>query len=229
MTFEVELGGRSRAVSVEATGRVDQYRMTIDGRTLDVTARRTGTHGLLLAILPAPAPSEVPGTFPAKVPGTLADKSLGQQRLGEPAPEGPREKVPHPRKKVPGTFSGKVPGTRVAWAEVAVTPSGATAEVLVTFRGRLAAVTVNGRRTGPAADTGRQAHGEQPVVAPMPGRVVRVLVAPGDEVAARQGVVVVEAMKMENELRAPKKGRVKDVSVSPGTSVEAGRVLVVIE
>jgi biotin carboxyl carrier protein len=63
----------------------------------------------------------------------------------------------------------------------------------------------------------------------MPGRVVRVLVAPGDEVAARQGVVVVEAMKMENELRAPRGGRVKDVTVSAGTSVEAGRILVVIE
>jgi biotin carboxyl carrier protein len=63
----------------------------------------------------------------------------------------------------------------------------------------------------------------------MPGRIVRVLVGPGDEVTARQGVVVVEAMKMENELRAPKAGRVREVAVSPGVSVEAGRVLVVIE
>jgi biotin carboxyl carrier protein len=63
----------------------------------------------------------------------------------------------------------------------------------------------------------------------MPGRVVRVLVNPGDEVVARQSVVVVEAMKMENELRSPKAGRVKNVQVAAGTSVEAGRVLVVIE
>jgi biotin carboxyl carrier protein len=63
----------------------------------------------------------------------------------------------------------------------------------------------------------------------MPGRVVRVLVAPGDVVTARQGVIVVEAMKMENELRSPKAGTVKEVSVTSGTSVEAGRVLVVIE
>ena len=63
----------------------------------------------------------------------------------------------------------------------------------------------------------------------MPGRVVRVLVNPGDAVLAKQGVVVVEAMKMENELRSPKAGVVRDVSVTPGTSVEAGRVLVVIE
>ena len=63
----------------------------------------------------------------------------------------------------------------------------------------------------------------------MPGRVVRVLVATGDTVEARQPVVVVEAMKMENELRSPKTGRVKEVSVAAGTSVEAGRVLVVID
>ena len=110
-----------------------------------------------------------------------------------------------------------------------VTPTAVAGEMLVTLGGRLAVVTVNGRRARRAADTARHAHGEQPVVAPMPGRVVRVLVAPGDHVTARQSVVVVEAMKMENELRAPKGGRVKDVSVSPGTSVEAGRVLVVIE
>ena len=63
----------------------------------------------------------------------------------------------------------------------------------------------------------------------MPGRVVRVLVAKGDTVDARQPVIVVEAMKMENELRSPKAGRVKDVAVAAGASVEAGRVLVVIE
>jgi biotin carboxyl carrier protein len=63
----------------------------------------------------------------------------------------------------------------------------------------------------------------------MPGRVVRVLVQAGDEVTARQGVVVVEAMKMENELRSPKAGRVKEVAVAAGTSVEAGRTLLVIE
>jgi biotin carboxyl carrier protein len=63
----------------------------------------------------------------------------------------------------------------------------------------------------------------------MPGRVLRVLVRPGDEVAARQGLVVVEAMKMENELGAPRAGRVREVVVDEGVSVEAGRLLVVIE
>jgi len=67
------------------------------------------------------------------------------------------------------------------------------------------------------------------VVAPMPGRVVKVLVKPGDLVAARQPLVVVEAMKMENELRAPRAGTVTDVRVSEGMSVEAHSVLVVVE
>ena len=63
----------------------------------------------------------------------------------------------------------------------------------------------------------------------MPGRVLRVLVAPGDEVDFRQPLIVVEAMKMENELSSPKAGRVKQVPVAVGESVEAGRLLVVVE
>ena len=109
-------------------------------------------------------------------------------------------------------------------------PGPVAGELLMGLEGRCVAVTVNGRRTGrAAADGGTHAHGDATVVAPMPGRVVRVLVAVGDEVAAKQGLVVVEAMKMENELRSPKAGRVKDVSVTAGDSVEAGRVLLVVE
>jgi biotin carboxyl carrier protein len=71
--------------------------------------------------------------------------------------------------------------------------------------------------------------GDGRVLAPMPGRVVKVLVEPGMAVEARQGVVVVEAMKMENELRAPHAGTVREVRVAEGASVEANAVLVVIE
>jgi biotin carboxyl carrier protein len=63
----------------------------------------------------------------------------------------------------------------------------------------------------------------------MAGKVIKVLVKPGDTVAARQGVVVVEAMKMENELRSPRDGMVAEVKVAEGASVDAGAVLVVIE
>jgi len=71
--------------------------------------------------------------------------------------------------------------------------------------------------------------GPQNVVATMPGRIVRVLVAPGDRVTTSQPVVVVEAMKMENEMRAPKDGLVREVSVQEGAAIEAGTVLVVID
>jgi biotin carboxyl carrier protein len=63
----------------------------------------------------------------------------------------------------------------------------------------------------------------------MPGRIARVLVRAGDTVAARQGLVVVEAMKMENELRSPRAGTVSDVRVVAGALVEANAVLIVIE
>ena len=81
------------------------------------------------------------------------------------------------------------------------------------------------KKDGPAAHTA----GPQRIMAPMTGKVVRVLVKPGDDVRARQGLVVVEAMKMENELRAARDGRVRDVAVTEGQSVDAGAVLVVVE
>jgi biotin carboxyl carrier protein len=71
--------------------------------------------------------------------------------------------------------------------------------------------------------------GRQNVTAPMPGKVVRVLVAAGDEVAAGQGLLVVEAMKMQNELKAARPGRVETISVREGATVSAGEVLAVIE
>jgi biotin carboxyl carrier protein len=74
-----------------------------------------------------------------------------------------------------------------------------------------------------------QGTGPQRIMAPMPGKIVRVLVKPGDEVKARQGLVVVEAMKMENELRAARDGRVRDIAVTEGQSVDAGALLLVVE
>ena len=71
--------------------------------------------------------------------------------------------------------------------------------------------------------------GPAPVLAPMPGLIVRVNVSPGDQVEAGQGVIVMEAMKMENELRATSSGTVKSVEVSPGTAVEKGTLLVALE
>jgi biotin carboxyl carrier protein len=63
----------------------------------------------------------------------------------------------------------------------------------------------------------------------MPGRSVRVLVEAGDEVAEQQAIVVIEAMKMQNELKSPKSGRVTRVAVEVGDTVGAGEVLAVVE
>lgn len=70
--------------------------------------------------------------------------------------------------------------------------------------------------------------GPQRIDAPMPGKVVRVLVKAGDEVTEGQGLVVVEAMKMENELKSPKAGKVLELLAVEGAAVEAGAKLVVI-
>jgi len=71
--------------------------------------------------------------------------------------------------------------------------------------------------------------GPAPIKAPMPGLIVRVNVKVGDAVEAGQGVVVMEAMKMENELRATAAGTVKSVEVAPGAAVEKGALLVALE
>ena len=170
MTFEIDVNGRTRTVTVERTV-ADRYRVLLDGQAREVDVRRSGVHGLSILI-------------------------------------------------------GETGTSR----ELQVTPSSTPGEMLVTLEGRITSAAINARQTGRhRGDSGADSHGEQPVTAPMPGRVVRVLVQQGDEVSAKQGVIVVEAMKMENELRSPKAGRVKEVNVAPGTSVEAGRVLLVVE
>lgn len=97
---------------------------------------------------------------------------------------------------------------------------------------------VNGRRFDIAirdprklarAGTGVADEGPQKLTAPMPGKVVRVLVEEGQQVDSGQGLVVVEAMKMQNEMKSPKAGVVKSIPVKQGGSVSAGQVLAIIE
>jgi biotin carboxyl carrier protein len=90
-------------------------------------------------------------------------------------------------------------------------------------------VTLDGRRRWGRQEDGAAGAGPQRLVAPMPGKVVRVLVKAGDAVTARQAIVVVEAMKMENELRASRDGTVAEIHVSEGMSVDAGALLLVIQ
>ena len=80
------------------------------------------------------------------------------------------------------------------------------------------------------ADAGAAAHGTGPVVlrSPIPGRVAKLLAKPGDQVAAGQTIVVLEAMKMENELRAPRAGTLSEIRCVEGAPVEAGQDLATI-
>lgn len=174
MTFDIEVNGRVRPVSVERDG--DCYRVTIDGTTHVVDSARVDRSTLSLIFADQARSHEV----------AIAERLE------------PGELEVHLR----------------------------TGVVYARLEGR---TKVRSRRAAAGMDPFTAADGEQLIVAPMPGKVVRVLVASGDEVKTRQGLVVVEAMKMENELRSPKDGRVKDVRVQQGMSVEAGRVLVVVE
>lgn len=170
MTFEVEVNGRVRTVSVEknaAEGR-PRFRVRLDGVAHDVESIATDI-GLSILYLDT---------------GRSLDAAITERTGGE--------------------MSVHLPHVSVD-------------------------AVVDARRYrrgggGPVAATG-----DVRVVAPMPGRIVRVLVKPGDRVEARQGLVVVEAMKMENEIAAARAGVVKEVAVSAGQSVESGRLLVVIE
>jgi biotin carboxyl carrier protein len=101
------------------------------------------------------------------------------------------------------------------------------------------AVLIGGRRfefelEDPRSLQGRRgaaggAAGPRSLKAPMPGRVVRVLVSAGDEVLEGQAIMVIEAMKMQNELKSPKAGRVARVAAAVGDTVGAGDVLAVVE
>ncbi len=72
-------------------------------------------------------------------------------------------------------------------------------------------------------------HGPRKLTAPMPGKVVRILLREGAEVEAGTGILVVEAMKMQNEVKSPKKGKVQKIVVSEGAAVNAGDVLGIVE
>jgi biotin carboxyl carrier protein len=76
---------------------------------------------------------------------------------------------------------------------------------------------------------GASEHGVKKVTAPMPGKVVRLLAGVGAQVEAGQSIIVIEAMKMQNELKAPKTGAVKKINVTEGAAVEAGQVLAEVE
>ncbi len=120
-------------------------------------------------------------------------------------------------------------GRSMSSHEVSIIPEPVKDRFAVQVGSAPVMVSLNGGRRWGRKDTeGQPGSGPQRIVASMSGKVVRVLVQPGQAVLARQPLVVIEAMKMENELGATRAGTVADIKVSDGQSVDAGALLVVI-
>ena len=112
--------------------------------------------------------------------------------------------------------------------EITLAPDATPGQLAVGIRGVPLSVTVNGRRRWGRKEDGGASGGPQHLIAPMPGKIVRVLARLGASVEPRQPLVVVEAMKMENELRATRSGVVSELLVHEGQSVDAGALLLVV-
>ena len=125
----------------------------------------------------------------------------------------------------PNTFSVLAGGHS---HEVCVTPYPDGRLILQTGRFEFDAEVQDPRAWSGRRHGGAEAEGRQQILAPMPGKVIRVLVKTGDDVKAGQGLLVVEAMKMQNEIRSPKNGKVERVMAEEGQAVNAGEVLCIV-
>lgn len=133
-------------------------------------------------------------------------------------------KLPDMREVEPGVYSVLQDGRSFLFRVAPV--NGA---VLVSVAGRDYKVVASDPRAGGRHGRHTLGEGRQNIGAPMPGKVIRVLVAEGDAVQHGQGLAVVEAMKMQNEVRAPRDGRVVAIKAKAGDAVTAGAVLLTIE
>jgi len=134
------------------------------------------------------------------------------------------EKQAHLIEPEPGLFSVLLDG-RSYEAHAEADGEGAW----ITIHGRRFHVTVADPRRWVPKGAGAAGEGRENIVAPMPGKIVRVLAAPGDTVQAGQGIVVVEAMKMQNEMKSRRGGRVVAIPVKEGDTVGPGAILATIE
>lgn len=201
--YEAEINGRLRHVSVhrEEGGFV----VTVDGREWKVDAARVDAQTLSLLV--------------SETVRLKADTTSAETIRLKPDPTG----------KQPVGSDFRRTSSRTSSYEATVTPDPATGQLRVRVGPNVMGVALNGRRRwGRKEEGSHSGPGPQRIVAPMPGKVVRVLVELGQAVQARQPIVVIEAMKMENELRAGRDGTVTELSVRNGQSVEAGALVAVI-
>ena len=203
MKVHVTAAGRTRDVDVRRNG--DRILVSLDGRQHEVDVKViNGVWSMLIG--PAGGPAE-PG------PRDQSNVEAGLTRLTS------HVGVSH----VGAGFSRPTRSYQIAFSQ------SAEDALTVHVDGVAVEVSINRMpRTGATAASRPADEGPQRVTAPMPGKIVKLLVKPGDQVQPRQGVVVVEAMKMENELRARAAGTVSEVRVREGASVEAGAILVIL-
>jgi biotin carboxyl carrier protein len=113
--------------------------------------------------------------------------------------------------------------------EVSLARAGDDYDVLLENRRFRFRLLSEDRARRAAARGSRELTGRREVKASMPGKVIEVLVAVGARVEAKQGLLIIEAMKMENEIKSQGPGEVKEIRVNPGQAVESGEILVVLE
>jgi biotin carboxyl carrier protein len=124
----------------------------------------------------------------------------------------------------PGIYSIVIDGAAFE-ARVENTPTGLRVTI---GQSEFSVALRDSRKWSPSGGAALETEGRQTVIAPMPGRIVRILVKTGEKVEAGQGVAVVEAMKMQNEVRSPKSGTVERLLVSENQTVSAGERLAII-
>jgi len=186
-----------------------QYEIEINGRTRHVTVNRAGS-GFAVAVDGRPFHVDA-----ARVDAHTLSLVIGAEvrREADAADERAGSDL-----------------RRARTYEVTVAADAASSQLAVRVGATSLLATLNGRkRRGRHKEGSHRETGPQRVVAPMPGKIVRVLVQNGQTVVTRQPIVVVEAMKMENELRAGRDGTVAEIHAQEGQSVDAGALLVIIQ
>jgi biotin carboxyl carrier protein len=192
-----------------------QYEVEINGRTRQVTVNRAGD-GFTVAI----------DGRPFHVDAARVDAHTWSLVIGEEV----RLKADPTDNTTDHTVGSGFSRTVRRTYEVTVAADAASSHLAVRVGATSLLAALNGRRRhGRHEDGAHSESGPQRVVAPMPGKIVRVLVHNGQAVVTRQPIVVVEAMKMENELRAGRDGTVAEIHAQEGQSVDAGALLVIIQ
>ena len=197
--MKLHITAASRTHAVDVSRNGDRFAVSLDGRQHEVDVKViNGVWSMLLG------PASDFANAPSDREAGRRDRSNVEAGFGRPHDR--------PTRSYEVAFSQSAEGTLIVHID------GVPVEVSINQM----------RRTGATAASHPSGEGPQRVTAPMPGKIVKLLVKPGDKVQPRQGVVVVEAMKMENELRARAAGTVSEVRVIEGASVEAGAILVIL-